>query len=747
MSNNNHQVVQEQQQHSRGGELIEQHDNQQAQLNEHDESQTLALRQRPQIEGIVADGGGPIVQWLLENYEIADGESLPRSTVYNHYLAHCRQLQMASVNAASFGKLIRSVFVGLKTRRLGTRGHSKYHYFGVRAKSHIRQELLQHQESASCSRDENSNHNTENTGSDTDSLGPNGVDCARLSGSANSVSNSNPSGTPTKRPKRENGTSGRRASIQNHNYGVQDNHSHQHHQYEASLANHSIQDTHQVQAQQDQNNHLNQHHHQQQQHQTQEQVINGTLYTYNGLPATNGHGPCHHFEPQPVINQYQRYDYTTQPISQRDTIDFRNYLGANWATLVDEHWPTPISNESISFNPKTLTTELAGELDTGILLESFESKYKSYYKRMVELLSELKFAEIEQLWQEFWRPSEHELNPQLATEQQQQNTKISEENHTNGHRDGDQAAHFNNQHHGLNVKFTFHLMFQLTSQPAIIDRINQIDYNLYQALETFLLPDILSPIPRPLAQHIRLFAKNIGPWTEQTIRDYSLHFVAEKSSSARAFGYSLRRCTSLNHLSTASRAIWEKRSSLAQMSMDLLRVDLRDIEHQVSLIGNCEATRDPMSSNTNNGNGNNGLGVDNNTNNSTINNNNNESYLIHQQQHPQQLFAMQPAQLIQNFLALLEDPYPANSWPDWCRNLVESRVSGMSLEEARNFVFKWNFYISLIIKELTLKSAPSLGSFQLIRLLFDEYMYYLVVSRLAQAQHKTLAQLMRPNSN
>lgn len=41
---------------------------------------------------------------------------------------------MDAVNAASFGKLIRSVFTGLRTRRLGTRGNSKYHYYGIRVK-------------------------------------------------------------------------------------------------------------------------------------------------------------------------------------------------------------------------------------------------------------------------------------------------------------------------------------------------------------------------------------------------------------------------------------------------------------------------------------------------------------------------------------------------------------------------------------------------------------------------------------
>ncbi|KFM57109.1 Transcription factor RFX3, partial [Stegodyphus mimosarum] len=74
------------------------------------------------------------VQWLIDNYETAEGVSLPRSTLYNHYLRHCSEHKLDPVNAASFGKLIRSVFLGLRTRRLGTRGNSKYHYYGIRVK-------------------------------------------------------------------------------------------------------------------------------------------------------------------------------------------------------------------------------------------------------------------------------------------------------------------------------------------------------------------------------------------------------------------------------------------------------------------------------------------------------------------------------------------------------------------------------------------------------------------------------------
>jgi len=35
------------------------------------------------------------------------------------------------MNAASFGKIVRTIFPNMRTRRLGTRGNSKYHYYGI----------------------------------------------------------------------------------------------------------------------------------------------------------------------------------------------------------------------------------------------------------------------------------------------------------------------------------------------------------------------------------------------------------------------------------------------------------------------------------------------------------------------------------------------------------------------------------------------------------------------------------------
>eukprot|EP00069_Balaena_mysticetus_P010769 bmy_06927T0 len=97
----------------------------------------MAIENLQKSEGITSHKSGLLnshLQWLLDNYETAEGVSLPRSSLYNHYLRHCQEYKLDPVNAASFGKLIRSVFMGLRTRRLGTRGNSKYHYYGIRLK-------------------------------------------------------------------------------------------------------------------------------------------------------------------------------------------------------------------------------------------------------------------------------------------------------------------------------------------------------------------------------------------------------------------------------------------------------------------------------------------------------------------------------------------------------------------------------------------------------------------------------------
>ncbi|KAF1833236.1 cephalosporin C regulator 1 [Decorospora gaudefroyi] len=65
--------------------------------------------------------------WLQSVCRIAK-TSVPRNRVYSKYADRCTDDRVIPLNPASFGKLVRVIFPGIQTRRLGVRGESKYHY-------------------------------------------------------------------------------------------------------------------------------------------------------------------------------------------------------------------------------------------------------------------------------------------------------------------------------------------------------------------------------------------------------------------------------------------------------------------------------------------------------------------------------------------------------------------------------------------------------------------------------------------
>ncbi|KAI8136931.1 RFX DNA-binding domain-containing protein [Fennellomyces sp. T-0311] len=76
-----------------------------------------------------------VLQWVRDNYQYEADHNVPRSGMYEHYRSTCDRCHVSPVNSATFGKLIRHVLPEISTRRLGTRGQSKYHYCGIRRRT------------------------------------------------------------------------------------------------------------------------------------------------------------------------------------------------------------------------------------------------------------------------------------------------------------------------------------------------------------------------------------------------------------------------------------------------------------------------------------------------------------------------------------------------------------------------------------------------------------------------------------
>ncbi|XP_066843669.1 transcription factor RFX3-like isoform X3 [Anser cygnoides] len=235
-------------------------------------------------------------------------------------------------------------------------------------------------------------------------------------------------------------------------------------------------------------------------------------------------------------------------------------------------------------------------------------------------------------------------------------------------------------------------LIALCKNESILKWICNCDHVMYQALVEILIPDVLRPIPSALTQAIRNFAKSLEGWLSSAMNNIPQRMIETKVATVSAFAQTLRRYTSLNHLAQAARAVLQNTSQINQMLSDLNRVDFANVQEQASWVCQCD-----------------------------------DSIV---------------QTLETDFKMILQQQSTLEQWAAWLDHVMmqalkpyEGRPSFP--KAARQFLLKWSFYSSMVIRDLTLRSAASFGSFHLIRLLYDEYMFYLVEHRVAQATGET----------
>uniref|UniRef100_A0AAV2LHM6 RFX-type winged-helix domain-containing protein n=1 Tax=Knipowitschia caucasica TaxID=637954 RepID=A0AAV2LHM6_KNICA len=221
----------------------------------------------------------------------------------------------------------------------------------------------------------------------------------------------------------------------------------------------------------------------------------------------------------------------------------------------------------------------------------------------------------------------------------------------------------------------------------------ECDNLLYQALVEILIPDVLRPIPSALTQAIRNFAKSLEIWLTGALMNIPEEMVRIKVVCVNSYAQTLRRYTSLNHLAQAARAVLQNSAQITQMLSDLNRVDFTNVQEQAAWVCQCE---DAM-----------------------------------------------VQRLEQDFKMTLQQQNSLEQWALWLDSVVTQVLKPFENnpvtlpKAAKAFLLNWSFYSSMVIRDLTLRSAASFGSFHLIRLLYDEYMYYLIEHRVAQAKGET----------
>lgn len=68
---------------------------------------------------------------LMKTVRVSENSVCPRNVVYSRYVDICKKHGVNQICNAAFGKLVKVFYPGIKTRRLGVRGSSRYNYCGI----------------------------------------------------------------------------------------------------------------------------------------------------------------------------------------------------------------------------------------------------------------------------------------------------------------------------------------------------------------------------------------------------------------------------------------------------------------------------------------------------------------------------------------------------------------------------------------------------------------------------------------
>mmetsp|Transcript_30700 Transcript_30700/g.92032 ORF Transcript_30700/g.92032 Transcript_30700/m.92032 type:complete len:534 (+) Transcript_30700:124-1725(+) len=218
----------------------------------------------------------------------------------------------------------------------------------------------------------------------------------------------------------------------------------------------------------------------------------------------------------------------------------------------------------------------------------------------------------------------------------------------------------------------------LFSDAAGIQHVDKCDELMFDTLTHMVFTDVLNPMPEDMTKEIRYFAKCMEPWIKTALEGYPPNLIETKLVRIRKFSHALRRYTSLNHLAQAAENVIQDPKQTEHMLNDIMMIDFSAITAQADLACMCSA--DLVTSTE------------------------------------------------MEFKFALKSGYTLRQWAAWMQSKIIQITKGEPnpAQRARWFLVRWSFYSSLVIRDLTLRSAPSFGSFHLMRLLYDEYLLYLI---------------------
>ncbi|KAF5389106.1 hypothetical protein D9757_004905 [Collybiopsis confluens] len=224
---------------------------------------------------------------------------------------------------------------------------------------------------------------------------------------------------------------------------------------------------------------------------------------------------------------------------------------------------------------------------------------------------------------------------------------------------------------------------EIVHAPAIAGLMAKADAIVYDEILEILRSQMLSPIPSGSLANLRQFANKMEKILLVALNDYGNTFVEPKVELGARFGHLVLRFLDIYQVTQALNTVLTNQKQLSEMRRSWQKVDFESVRNQSALVCNCR-----------------------------------HEDLV-------QLLEVEFVSLLDSLPKSSEPVREVMSWADkCCERLMGSSRSGQHGEErstmsSRSVLIRWGYVTSQVMRDLTIRSDPAFGAFQILKLFLE----------------------------
>ncbi|KAG6821272.1 hypothetical protein H0H93_002382 [Arthromyces matolae] len=244
---------------------------------------------------------------------------------------------------------------------------------------------------------------------------------------------------------------------------------------------------------------------------------------------------------------------------------------------------------------------------------------------------------------------------------------------------------------------------EIVHAPAIAGLMAKADAIVYDEILEILRSQMLSPISASSLSSLRQLANKMEKILLVALENYGNTFVEPKVELGARFGHLVLRYLDIYQVTQALNTVLTNQKQLVEMRRSWHKVDFESVRNQSALVCNCR-----------------------------------HEDLV-------QLLEVEFVQMLDSLTKTNEPVREVMTWADkCCERLMGSSRGNQGAEErgqmsSRSVLIRWGYVTSQVMRDLTIRSDPAFGAFQILKLFLDDWIAVNVLRNVALSTNSVAA--------